>query len=228
MFRIILFNVLFLVTVLFAQKGERVLPVELQYFYGVFQGDSVCLYWGTATEVNNYGFQVQRTLDTLSNNWEDIGFVFGHGNSNSPKDYSYTDETPPDTDIVYYRLKQIDNTGNFEYSWIVTVSLVSSVSGKNENLPREFIITNFPNPFGTGSKTSVAKTTAEISLPVPERVSVVVYNSLGQIVWKRKNILLPKGKSFFHIDLHDESSGIYFLSLKVGNKRIVHKMIFIK
>ena len=84
MSRIILFNVLFLVTVLFAQKGERVLPVELQYFYGVFQGDSVCLYWGTATEVNNYGFQVQRTLDTLSNNWEDIGFVFGHGNSNSP------------------------------------------------------------------------------------------------------------------------------------------------
>ena len=51
------------------------------------------LNWETATEVNNYGFEVERASTPLSMTWEKVGFVEGHGNSNSPKFYSYTDNT---------------------------------------------------------------------------------------------------------------------------------------
>ncbi|MBU0474728.1 MAG: hypothetical protein KKF62_11250, partial [Bacteroidetes bacterium] len=72
------------------------LPVELISFTVVSTSSAtekanVVLNWQTATEVNNYGFEIERCVAQISNlchNWETIGFVEGHGNSNSPKDYS--------------------------------------------------------------------------------------------------------------------------------------------
>ena len=71
--------------------GAAPLPVELSSFTAKLQGKSVLLKWITETEVDNYGFEIERTS---AENWEKIGFVEGHGNSNSPKSYSFIDENP--------------------------------------------------------------------------------------------------------------------------------------
>ncbi|MCX6151969.1 MAG: hypothetical protein NTX22_15700 [Ignavibacteriales bacterium] len=94
------------------------LPVELTLFTAKQNGSSVELYWVTATEINNYGFEIERSQpreDYSKIIWEKIGFVIGNGNSNSLKDYSFVDNKPPIKNSNY-RLKQIDNNGAFKYS----------------------------------------------------------------------------------------------------------------
>ena len=72
-----------------AQKPAGTLPVELVYFNGYFADGKVILFWGTATEVNNYGFEVERRMPQAE--WTNVGFVLGSGNSNSPKSYFFED-----------------------------------------------------------------------------------------------------------------------------------------
>ena len=76
-------------------NGSSVLPVELSSFSAAATGSTIKLSWNTATEVNNYGFEVERNVHTSTQlsvtKWEKLGFVNGHGNSNSPKDYSFED-----------------------------------------------------------------------------------------------------------------------------------------
>ena len=89
------------------------LPVEISTFTAFVNKNNVNLKWQTATEIKNQGFEVQRK--TEASDWGKIGFVQGNGNSNSPKDYSFVDKDAT-SGISYYRLKQIDNDGNFKFS----------------------------------------------------------------------------------------------------------------
>ncbi len=98
------------------------IPVELTSFTATTDNLNAKLSWKTATEVNNYGFDIERRLvETVSSksqtstlNWSKIGFVQGNGTSNSPKEYSYTDASVA-SGTYAYRLKQIDNKGAFKY-----------------------------------------------------------------------------------------------------------------
>jgi hypothetical protein len=92
----------------------NVVPVELIMFTASVVNNSVNLKWETATEVNNYGFDVERRAD--KNNWEKIGFVQGHGTTNFPMSYSFFDNDITLAGTYYYRLKQIDIDGTYEYS----------------------------------------------------------------------------------------------------------------
>jgi len=89
-------------------RDSSPVPVQLTSFTANIVGDNTELSWTTATEVNNYGFEIESSNNET--NWNNIGFVEGHGNSNSPKDYSFvaTDNSK------YYRLKQVDIDGVFE------------------------------------------------------------------------------------------------------------------
>ncbi|MDP2363200.1 MAG: hypothetical protein Q8M94_05470, partial [Ignavibacteria bacterium] len=98
------------------------LPVELTSFTSKVISDRVQLNWQTKTEVNNYGFEIERK--TSDEQWEKIGFVNGNGNSNSPKDYLFVDKNLFGGSKFNYRLKQIDNDGQFEYSDMVVVQVV--------------------------------------------------------------------------------------------------------
>ncbi len=64
------------------------LPVELTLFTATLVKNGINLFWKTETEVDNYGFNIEKRIN--EGEWSNIGFVEGHGNSNSPKEYSYT------------------------------------------------------------------------------------------------------------------------------------------
>ena len=70
------------------------------------------LAWETETETNNYGFEIERSLDGAD--FETIGFMDGYGTTNSPKSYRYTDEETVNASKIAYRLKQIDRDGTFD------------------------------------------------------------------------------------------------------------------
>lgn len=179
------------------------LPVELTSFSATLKDKEVLLNWSTATEVNNYGFDVERKNLHLNpfqgGDFEKIGFIEGHGNSNSPKSYEFVDESVM-YGKQYYRLKQIDNDGSFEYSDVVEVDVPTL---------QDYAILeqNYPNPFNPETK---------IRFMVNDniRVSLKVYDEIGSEIAEIFNDKVEPGKiydvNFSGLYL---SSGVYFYSL---------------
>jgi len=186
------------------------LPVELTSFSAVINDNSVTLNWKTETEVNNYGFEIQRS--TQIDKWEVLGFVEGHGNSNSPKQYSFTDKNPVGGSNYSYRLKQIDTDGKFEYSDVVEVLLV----------PDEFFLSqNFPNPFNPS-------TTISYQVLTMSYVQLFIYDALGNKVAQLINEERELGTYEVEIDGSNLTSGIYFYQMKAGDFIQTKKMILLK
>ena len=107
------------------------------------------LEWNTATEVNNYGFEIERqmtndpmTNDLMTNDggFQKLGFVNGNGTSSSPKNYSFSDNTARNGYKYKYRLKQIDNNGDYKYS--SEIEVLANLAPANYSLSQ-----NYPNPF---------------------------------------------------------------------------------
>jgi hypothetical protein len=118
------------------------LPISMLSFSVNKNNDFAQLNWITASETNNYGFDIEKSTD--SKTWNKIGFITGAGNSNQLVKYNYTDllseNIKNNNAIVYYRLKQIDYNGASKYSAIRSVNL----NAENQDLP--VIFTLFPNP----------------------------------------------------------------------------------
>ena len=194
------------------------LPVELTTFTANNLGDKVELHWNTATEVNNYGFNVERSnppLNPLQGGetaaWQKIGFVKGSGNSNSPKNYSFIDDSPP-SGTVEYRLKQIDNDGNFKYSQIVTVT----------SLPTKFELwQNYPNPFNP-------TTTIQYAIPKAEHITLKVYDELGKEVTTLVNENKEAGQYRLNFNGSNLASGIYYYRISAGDFTEVKKLMLLK
>lgn len=91
------------------------LPVELIAFNGEYDDDTASLHWITVSEINNKGFEIQKSLD--GHLFLPIGFVTGFGNSTTKLTYQFSD--PYFTQTSYYRLKQIDFDGQSELSKII-------------------------------------------------------------------------------------------------------------
>ena len=192
------------------------LPVELTTFAAFAEENKVALNWETATEVNNYGFEIERQKATERNvnfsDWEKIGFVEGHGNSNSPKIYTYTDNTVVSGEY-YYRLRQVDIDGQFEYSDIVEVAIAA---------PNSFeLFQNYPNPFNP-------KTNIQFSLTEPTNVSLAIYNTIGQKVAELLNQRMEAGTHNSDFDGSNLNSGIYIYMLKTDKQTLTKKMILMK
>jgi hypothetical protein len=193
--------------------SESPLPVELSSFNAAATNGAVKLTWQTATEVNNYGFQVERKMDKVETIWEEIGFVAGSGNSNAPKDYSYTDNSLDNSGKYSYRLKQIDNDGKTTYSneieTDVTVVLEYALSQ------------NYPNPFNPS-------TVINYTLSQPGFVTIKIYNTLGQEVSTLLNGQMDAGKHTLTFDASKLSSGMYLYKITAGNFTQVKKMLLAK
>ncbi len=117
-----------------------VLPVELISFEASYSNSSIILNWTTASEISNQGFEIQRAIDSFE--FKKIGYVSGNGNSNTINNYTYTDNASSNSGIYYYRLKQIDFDGKYEYSGIQTVRLTNS----------KLLFSAFPNPLIDNNK----------------------------------------------------------------------------
>ncbi len=207
------------------------LPVELTSFTASVSERELTLNWQTATEKNNYGFEIERMLTAGSysdpdlseeeSQWEKIGFVAGAGNSNSPKSYSFVDNTTAAGQSRRYRLKQIDLDGKYSYSEEITVELSA--------IPTEFSLSqNYPNPFNP-------ETTIEYSIPVtlsPVTVSLVVYNFLGQEVATLVNAQQSGGNYNVKFDASSASgglaSGMYIYRIEAGSFSDSKRMILVK
>ncbi len=191
--------------------SSSALPVELVSFSGNIKQNSVALDWVTAIEINNYGFEIERK--TAYEDWGKIGFVEGYGNSNSPKNYLFTDKLNTEG-VYFYRLKQIDTDENFTYSNEVEVSF--------ENVPAVFVLDqNYPNPFNPNTQIS-------FSLPQNEFVTLKIYDILGKEVTTLVNENLIAGNYIKQWETHNLSSGIYFYKLKAGKFNVTKKMILLQ
>jgi len=189
------------------------LPVELSSFTALIKENKVNLKWQTTTEINNYGFEIERKVGSVElGDWEKIGFVEGYGNSNSLRDYSYSDNYPVGGTRFIYRLKQIDNSGKFEYSDEVEIELV----------PDKFTLyQNYPNPFNP-------VTNIKFALPRASRVSLIVYNTLGEKVATLLNEVKEAGFFDVKFDANDLSSGVYIFRLTTDDFIQTKKMNLIK
>ena len=201
-------------------KVDTTLPVELVYFFAEVYEDSVLLKFGTATEVSNYGFEIQRAQNGLS--FEVIGFVDGNGNSNSPKDYTFADSLVDRSGLVYYRLKQIDFNGTSEYSDTISVNFVSNIKLENNSIPDKFdLFQNFPNPFNS-------MTNFQFNIPQIYDFTFELFDINGQ---KIKTLFIGElypGNYSYQLNMDDFSSGIYLVKFYSKDYSSIKKILLLK
>ncbi|MFA6541614.1 MAG: T9SS type A sorting domain-containing protein [Bacteroidota bacterium] len=204
-----------------AYEDEDPLPVERTSFTAVVVSNKVTLNWKTATEVNNYGFEVERIRsqksEVRSQNtaeaWSKIGFIEGNGTTNASKEYSYSDKNV-NAGNYSYRLKQIDRDGKFSYSQSVEVEIGSA--------PMRFeLAQNYPNPFNPS-------TVISYQLPVNSHVTLKVYDVIGREVAVLVNEGKEAGRYAVQFDASTLSSGLYFARLASGGKLAVKQMMLLK
>ena len=191
-------------------KNIAVLPVELSSFSGAVSGQGVILNWQTATEVNNYKFQIEKSS---GNTWTTVGEVAGHGNSNSPHSYSFQDRNTKPGKYLY-RLKQIDNNGTFEYSKELSVFVHDSQFKFN-------MTQNYPNPFNPS-------TSITYQIPDKEFVTLIVYDILGRKVKTLINEKQEAGSYSVIFDASKLASGLYIAQLQSDKFSKTIKMNLVK
>ncbi len=189
---------------------NSILPVGLVYLLAAPRGSIVELSWQTATETNNYGFDIEQKSNA---DWAKVGFVEGHGTTNAPQSYSYADNSA--SGKVSYRLKQIDRDGKFEYSKEVEATIATS--------PTVFALSqNYPNPFNPTTNIS-------FTVPATGRAKLKIFNILGLEV-----ATLFDGEAqtgiFYQVQFNGAgvASGMYFSRLEYNGKAQMTKMTLLK
>ncbi len=192
------------------------LPVELTAFSAVVREREVILKWRTATEINVKGFEVQRVkLDkdgVRPSAWEEVSFLKGSGNSNSPKDYTFTD-IKLNTGKYEYRLKMIDNDGTFKLSDPVKAMVDAPIVFDMKP--------NYPNPFNPS-------TTIRFALPEHSRVELSVYNILGERIAMLADKYYEAGYHQIEWNAINIPSGVYFYKLTANNFVDIKKMLLVR
>lgn len=186
-------------------------PVELTSFVGSVQGDGVVLNWTTATELNNQGFEIERS--TVSEDWAKIGYVPGFGTTTEPRSYSFVDNNVSGG-TYYYRLKQLDFNGEFEYSDEIEVLV--------DLTPTNFeLFQNYPNPFNPTTR-------IKYQLDKNSFVTLKVYDILGNEVATLVNEDKPAGIYEINFSAEDLPSGTYLARLTGAGSTKTIKMTLVK
>lgn len=164
------------------------LPVTLIAFSGEKNGHQNNLNWQTSSEVSNRGFEIERSSDART--FETIGFVDGNGDTKEIHSYHFTDLAPLPT--AYYRLKQLDHDGKFEYSKVIVV--------KTPQEPLRI----YPNPAHTNITIAGYQGHPDIS----------VFNHSGKLVLEDKN-------SRGHLNVRTLKNGIYTIQIGGESKKLL-------
>ncbi len=179
------------------------LPVSLLYFNGErLNAEHVKLTWETSSEVNNSGFEIERSFDTPLV-FENIGFVDGVGKSSDRKSYDFEDINF-NQERTYYRLKQLDYDGTFEYSRIISVV----------GITEELTITPMPNP-GPQNNTAFLVTGYDAT----QLVALTVINTSGVIIYKNSNFEMNNEGIIKLSKLPKLLRGLYIAKIISGDKQ---------
>lgn len=191
------------------------IPVELTSFTATLVGSSVQLNWSTASEINNLGFEVERSVISYRARnpvWEKIGFVEGKGTTSEIQNYNFTDQNLV-SGTYNYRLKQIDLDGSFTYSNEIKVEYT---------MPAEFVLEqNYPNPFNPSTKISWQS-------PVGSHQIIKVFDLLGNELATLVDEYRPAGKYQIVFNANNLASGTYFYSIRAGEFVQTKKMILLR
>ena len=179
------------------------LPVEMLSFIGEAKADHNLLLWSTASEINNSGFDIQRSENGIEFNR--IGFITGAGNSSHVNEYSFKD-TDIGNDVLYYRLKQIDNDGVFEYSHVIALGSKKKTAFGIKSL--------YPNPFDKELGILFNKA-------AEETINLKIFDANGKLVISET---YPTSTDNLFINTEELPGGIYFLTVESGDIKLVRKI----
>jgi hypothetical protein len=197
--------------------GNVPLPITLASLRLSSAPGSVTLNWSTLSEINNYGFFVQKCDDLKS--WTDVAnsFLPGYGTTIEQHFYSFTDNAQPLA--KYYRLRQVDLDGTNHFSDALS-DMATSVDPTT--VVKEFALyQSYPNPFNP-------KTVVSSQLPVGSHVRLIVYDALGREVAVLVDEERPAGSYRDTFDGSGLASGVYYYRLTAGSFTDTKKMVLMK
>jgi hypothetical protein len=184
----------------FVHTGNFTLPVTLINFRGEQSGSTNRLLWSTSTEINNKGFELERSSD--GRNYSSITFVASkaeNGNSISMLNYNFNDVRPL-AGNNYYRLKQIDKDGK------TTISNVVLLSSKVSEITLNSV---YPNP-------TIRELNLVISSPKAEKVTIVVTDLTGKVLLqKATQLIVGDNQELFNVQ--NLAAGTYFIKAVCAN-----------
>ena len=186
-------------------------PVELTSFSASINSNSVELKWQTGPELNNLGFEIQRSSE--NSQWKRVGFVKGNGTSANVNNYSFLDPVNYVNGKYYYRLKQIDNDGTYEFSSTIEVDF--GVPLKSE------LYQNYPNPFNPSTEIN-------FTLAKSGNITLKIYNSVGSEVATPFEGFMNSGIHSLIFNAKGFASGIYFYRINADKFTSTRKMLLIK
>ncbi|MCI0495306.1 T9SS type A sorting domain-containing protein [candidate division KSB1 bacterium] len=195
-------------------------PVELATFRAIETEGKVLLEWITESELNNFGFDIQRKADEKSG-WQQIGFIEGKGTTATPQKYTFTDESVS-VGAYYYRLKQIDFDGSFEFSDELFIEIQP---------PKAFVLyQNYPNPF---NPETIIHYRIPVLLQASVPVEIKIFNLLGDEV--RTLVKKDQGSGYYSVKWDSRNdqgenvaAGTYIYQLKAGNFKQSQKLLLLR
>ena len=183
------------------------LPIELLSLRAKSQNKHIILFWETGSETNNYGFEIERSVDGLS--WSTIGFVAGAGNSTQKKSYNYIDEGLSPRRYIY-RLKQIDQTAGYTYSYTVSAKILGSKLFELDQ--------NYPNPYS-------GITIIEFTLGEDRDVKITLLDVQGKLVRLLLKKTMDAGTHHITVNSANLAKGQYFFRLEAGDFSETKRML---
>ncbi|MES2559087.1 MAG: T9SS type A sorting domain-containing protein [Bacteroidota bacterium] len=187
------------------------LPVKLTTFTAsVEESKNVLVSWTTASEENNKGFEVERSID--GKRFGFVGFVEGAGNSNTAATYNLMDKeafAKENADVLYYRLKQIDFDGNSTYSQTVMVSI---------NAEETNGLSVYPNPFLTDYSVSFTATNNG-------ETTVQLFDLQGKMVSSQVKDVIEGFNTIPVTNVDQLHSGVYFMKVTLNGETRVMKLV---
>jgi hypothetical protein len=186
-----------------SENGDNPLPVTLTKFTGRNVNGQAHLFWTTAAELNNSGFEIMKSTD--GKNWSSIGFVAGVGTSNKLNNYGFTD-----VNLVFnsfYKLRQVDFDGKTTDSKSITI----------EANKTELSVVAYPNPFTSSLNLTIAANKTE-------KATISVFNVIGKIV-SETEMNLVSGANSTELKLTDLPAGVYTLRVVQANETVNLKVV---
>lgn len=184
-------------------------PVTLSTFTArVFDSKQSVINFTTEMEVNTNHFEIERSTDAI--NFVKRGNVTAVGNSNIRSNYQYFDGIGNTSNVIYYRLRMVDNDGSFKLSNIISLKL----KGLNNN----GMLNVYPNPFTTDIK-------VECLSQINEPATVSLYSIDGRIVQQQKTELIIGNNIILMNNLSSLQKGSYLIEVKTGSGKVIKKIV---